>query len=74
MGIGNVSIDSKKMVHRAEAVITLDRKQSNNGRILQTVRDTIQITNRGNDKPPTPTINETVFLDKPCKLLLFLVN
>lgn len=56
------------MVHRSEAVITLDRKQSNNRRILRTVRDTIQITNRGNDKPPTPTINETVFLDKSCKL------
>ncbi|VVC25630.1 Hypothetical protein CINCED_3A023348 [Cinara cedri] len=54
------------MVLRSEAVKPLNLNKSNNRPILRTVKDTIQITNSGNNiKPSTPTINNTIILDKP---------
>jgi len=62
------SNESKKELHIAEAVITENEFNSYFRPKYPTVKDTVQIKNKKNSRLMIPTINETVLIDKPCKL------
>lgn len=59
---------SKKELHMTEAVITENEFNSYFRPRYPTVKDTVQIKNKTNSRPLIPSINETVLIDKPCKL------
>jgi len=65
------SNESKKELHASEAVITEDEFSAYCRPQYPTIKDTVQIKNKKNSRPLIPTINETVLIDKPCKLYLF---
>jgi len=61
--------DGKRLnegVHISEAVITEDECNSYFRPQYPTIKDTIQIKIKKNAGPLIPTVNETVFIDKPC--------
>lgn len=60
----------KNMVHTSEAIIIGDTCKQKCRPNLPTVKDTIQILNNAIIRPPIPSINETVLLNKQCKSYL----
>jgi len=64
--IPNKLKEPKNMIHISEAIIMGD-KYKQKSRLLPTVTDTIQILNKKIVRPSTPTVTETVLLNKQCK-------
>lgn len=59
--------ESKNIVHISEAIIIEDKYNKKSRPCYPTIKDSIQICNKKNVKPVTPTINEVVLLDNQCK-------
>lgn len=64
----------KNIVHVSEAIIMEDKCDKKLKPYYPTIKDTIQISNKKNEKPLIPTINEVVLLDKQCKFLAVLIR